>query len=149
MYVTCNLSWAIVGIVVACVTRNKLQMINAKCKICPNVLGVIKSFTKVIAYFITPTLTPTFIHLFISFSKHTIIHFVFLPNFERELNFLYKPHKFFKNPILKLPFLQVIVVMCQGLNHINIISKSVFEHLNDYICYTNKFKSLCSLNMYF
>lgn len=136
-------------------TRNKLQMINAKCKICSNVLGVIKSFTKVITYFITPTLTPTFIHLFIkltfmsSFSKHTIIHFVFLTNFERELNFLYKPHKFFKNPILKLPFLQVIVVMCQGLNHINIISKSVFEHLNDYICYTNKFKSLYYLNMYF
>lgn len=128
-------------------------MIDAKCKICSSVLGVIKSFTKVITYSITPTLTPTFIHLFIkltfmsSFSKHIIIHFVFLTIFERELNFLYKPHKLLKNPRLKLPFLQVIVVMCEGLNRINIINKSVFEHLNDYICYTNEFKSLYSLNM--
>jgi hypothetical protein len=137
----------------SCVTRNKLQMIDAKCKICFNVLWVIKSFTKVITYFINPTLIPTFIHLFIklafmsSFSKHTIIDFVFFTIFEREFNFLYKPHKFLKNPRLKLPFLQVIVVMCLGLNHINIINKCVFEHLNDNICYTNKFKSLYFLNI--
>ncbi len=115
---------------VSCVTKNKLQTMDAK-------------------------LTPTFIHLFIklafmsSFSKHATILFVFLTIFETRLNFLYKPDKFSQNPRLKLPFLQVIIVMCQGLNHINVIGKSVFQHLNDYICYTNKFRSLCYLNMFF